>query len=161
MPEPDGGAATPKTVDVVEIMREIRESIQRKRAAGVYTDEEVDALTTLRLRTFGEEAKIDPKLLDRLLGPTHDWNITTDYLIRTTRTGAAARALLGVKKAVRPIVRLYTDHILKRQAQINLYFAHLLHNDIRETARLQLEVQALRARVDALEKERAGGRTAG
>jgi hypothetical protein len=154
-------ARAAKTVDVVEIMREIRESIQRKRAAGVYTDEEVDALAELRLRTFGEEAKIDPKLLDRLLGPTHDWNITTDYLIRTTRSGPAAKTLLAVKKAVRPVVRLYTDHILKRQAQINLYFAHLLHNDIRETARLQLEVQALRARVEALEKERAGGRAAG
>src|ERR687898_1617154 len=120
-----------KRVDVVEIMREIREAIQRKRAAGVYTDEEVDALAELRLRTFGEEAKIDPKLLDRLLGPTHDWNISTDYLIRTTRSGAAAGALLAMKKAVRPVVRLYTDHILKRQAQINLYFAHLVHNNVR------------------------------
>ncbi len=137
---PDEAVPAGKTVDVVEVMREIREAIQRKRAAGVYTDEEVDALAELRLRTFGEEAKIDPKLLDRLLGDTHDWNITTDYLIRTTRSGLPAKALVGVKKAVRPLVRLYTDHILKRQAQINLYFAHLLHNDIRETARLQRSV---------------------
>ena len=55
------------------------------------------------------------------------------------------------KKLVRPFVRLYTDHLLNRQAQLNLYFAHLLHNNIRETARLQLENQALRHRLNVLE----------
>src|SRR5687768_6062913 len=127
MPEPSGAP-----VDVVAIMKEIRESIQTKRAQGVYTEEEVESLAALRLRAFAEEAKIDDKLLERLLGPSQDWNISTDYLIRTTRTGPAARLLVLVKKVVRPVVRLYTDHVLKRQAQINLYFAHLLHNSIRE-----------------------------
>ena len=56
------------------------------------------------------------------------------------------------KKAVRPFVRLYTDHLLNRQAQINLYLAHLLHDNIRETARLQLELQALKARLETLER---------
>jgi hypothetical protein len=137
--------------DVVRIMKEIRESIQRKRAQGIYTDEEVESLTSLRLRAYGEEARIDGKLLDRLLGPTHDWNIATDYLIRTQRTGPSARALLLAKKLVRPFVRLYTDHLLNRQAQINLYLAHLLHNNVRETARLQIELQALRHRLKVLE----------
>ena len=137
--------------DVVRIMKEIRESIQRKRAQGIYTDEEVESLTSLRLRAYGEEARIDGKLLERLLGPTHDWNIATDYLIRTQRTGPSARALVLAKKLVRPFVRLYTDHLLNRQAQINLYLAHLLHNNVRETARLQVELQALRHRVKVLE----------
>jgi hypothetical protein len=134
-------------VDVVRIMKEIREAIQDKRARGIYTDEEVESLAALRLRAFAEQARIDDKLLERLLGESHDWNIHTDYLIRTTRTGLSARALILVKKLVRPFVRLYTDHLLNRQAQLNLYFAHLLHNNIRETARLQLEVQALRHRL--------------
>src|SRR4029079_14341272 len=137
--------------DVVRIMKEIRESIQRKRAQGIYTDEEVESLTSLRLRAYGEEARIDGKLLERLLGPPHDWNIATDYLIRTQRTGPSARALVLAKKLVRPFVRLYTDHLLNRQAQINLYFAQLLHNNVRETARLQVELQALRHRVKVLE----------
>lgn len=140
-------------VDVVAIMKEIRESIQRKRAQGHYTDEEVESLASLRLRAFAEEAKIDDKLLERLLGPSHDWNISADYLIRTTRTGLSARALIAAKKLVRPFVRLYTDHVLNRQAQLNLYFAHLLHNGIREGARLQLELQSLRHRVEELERE--------
>ena len=147
--DPDG-----PPVDVVRIMKEIRESIQKKREQGLYTDEEVESLAALRLRAYGEEARIDGKLLERLLGPTHDWNISVDYLIRTTRPGLFGRALILAKKAVRPFVRLYTDHVLNRQAQVNLYFAHLLHNNVRETARLQVELQALRHRCEALERER-------
>ena len=110
-----------------------------------------EALAAVRLRAYAEGARIDDKLLERLLGESHDWNIHTDYLIRTTRTGLAARLLILAKKAVRPFVRLYTDHLLNRQAQINLYFAHLLHDTIRETSRLQLENQALRHRLEQLE----------
>jgi len=57
-------------------------------------------------------------------------------------------------------VRLYTDHLLNRQAQINLYLAHLLHNNVRETARLQVELQALRHRMKVLEGDKPqAGRT--
>src|SRR3989475_12469957 len=112
--------------DVVRIMKDIRESIQRKRAQGIYTDEEVESLTSLRLRAYGEEARIDGKLLERLLGPTHDWNISVDYLIRTTRPGLAGRALIFTKRLVRPVVRLYTHHLLKPPGPIAPHFAHLL-----------------------------------
>jgi pyruvate kinase len=147
MAEPAG---TPP-VDVVAIMKQIRQSIQDKRARGIYTDEEVEALAAVRLRASAEGARIDDKLLERLLGESHDWNIHTDYLIRTTRTGLSARLLILAKKIVRPFVRLYTDHLLNRQAQINLYVAHLLHDNIRETARLSLELQAVRHRLERLE----------
>lgn len=149
MAEPDRAGA----VDVVAIMKEIRQSIQDKRARGIYTDEEVEALAAVRLRAYAEGARIDDKLLERLLGESHDWNIHTDYLIRTTRTGLSARLLILAKKMVRPFVRLYTDHLLNRQAQLNLYFAHLLHDNIRETARLSLELQALRHRLEQAERD--------
>ena len=54
-------------------------------------------------------------------------------------------------------MRLYTDHLLNRQAQINLYLAHLLHNNVRETARLQVELQALRHRLKVLEGRNSDG----
>jgi hypothetical protein len=140
-------------VDVVAIMKEIRESIQRKRAEGNYTPEEVDSLAATRLRAFSEEAMIDARLLDQLLGPSHEWNIGAAYPIRTTRTGLFARLLVLSKRVIRPFVRLYTDHLVNRQAQLNLYFAHLLHNTVREGARVQLELQSLRHRVQQLEAE--------
>jgi len=147
-----------RTVDVVAIMKEIRENIQKKRAQGLYTEEEVDALTELRLRALGDEVLIDPRLVEGLRGPGQRWNIASDYEIRTTRSGPAAWALVTVKKLVRPVVRLYTDHIVNRQAQLNLYFARLLHANIRETARLQVEIQELRHRCRALEAERDAAR---
>src|SRR6188508_265351 len=154
----EGPGREARTVDVVAIMKEIREGIQKKRAQGLYTEEEVDALTELRLRALGDEVLIDPRLVEGLRGPGQRWNIAADYEIRTTRSGPAAWALVTVKKLVRPVVRLYTDHVVNRQAQLNLYFAHLLHANIRETARLTVEIQELRHRCRALEAERDAAR---
>ena len=145
-------------LDVVRIMAEIRASIQKKRAQGIYTDTEVEALTETRLRTYSEDVLIDPRLIAWLRGPGVEWNISGDYPIQTTRTGPLARLLVVVKKMVRPFVRLYTDHLVQRQAQLNLYLVRLLHQNIREAARLQVEKEALRRRCDVLEAERASRR---
>src|SRR5512134_2777937 len=115
MQEPDF-----QPVDVVAVMSEIRESIRRKRQQGIYTDEESESLALQRLRSAAQEAQIDPRLVDALMGPSHDWNIAADYEVRTTRQGLAAALLVTAKKLVRPFVRLYTDHLIKQQAQINL-----------------------------------------
>jgi len=145
----DGG------VDVAQVMSRIREKIRGRRDLGLYTDEEVDELTALKLQAFADDAGIDPELLARLMAPNHDWNISTDYRIETHRRGWGARAVVALKKLVRPWVRLYTDHPLSRQAQINLYLHYLGTNLVRELVRLQVEHAALRNRVDALQKDAA------
>ena len=66
-----------------------------------------------------------------------------------------------LKKLVRPWVRLYTDHPLNRQAQINLYLHYLGHNLVREMVRLQVETAALRNRCEVLQKERDAAREVG
>lgn len=147
-------------IDVARIMQQIRDDNRRRRERGIFTDEELHELARVRLRAFADKAAIDPRLLERFLGPGHDWNIATDYIIRTHRQGLGPRLLLLVKRAVRPVVRLYTDHVLNRQTQINQYFFHLLVNSIRETVRLETQVAALQRRCDALERRDASG-TAG
>ena len=107
-----------------------------------------------RLRDFAQTAHIDPRLLDRFLDPGHDWNIATDYIIRTHRRGPAARLSLVGKRLVRPLVRLYTDHLLNRQTQINQYFCEVLHHSVREIVRLEAQVAALRKRCEELESKR-------
>ncbi len=146
-------------VDVAQVMAGIREKIRRKRDQGQYGDDEVEEMTALKLQAFADEAEIDPELLARLMAPNHNWNISVDYRIQTHRTGFGARAIVFVKKLVRPVVRLYTDHILSRQAQLNLYMVHLCHNTVRELVRLQLDHAALRNRCERLEKEREDRRT--
>jgi hypothetical protein len=87
------------------------------------------------------------------MAPNHNWNISVDYRIKTHRQGRAARLIVLAKTFVRPFVRLYTDHVLNRQAQLNLYMVHLCHNLVRELVRLQLDHTALRNRCDRLEAD--------
>ena len=145
-------------IDVSDVMARIRERIRAKREIGRYSDEEVEELTALKLQAFSDEAEIDPDLLARLMAQDHNWNISTDYRIETHRQGFGARAVVKLKQLVRPWVRLYTDHPLSRQAQINLYLHYLGHNLVRELVRLQVEVAALRNQVAALQKEKQSGR---
>jgi len=140
--------------NVVEIMSEIREQNRQKRERGILTEEELDGLARERLRAFAQTAHVDPRLLDRFLDPGHDWNIATDYIIRTHRQGPAARLSLVGKRLVRPLVRLYTDHLLNRQTQINQYFCEVLHHSVREIVRLEAQVAALRKRNEDLESRR-------
>jgi len=144
----------PVRFNVVEIMSEIREQNRQKRERGILTEEELDGLARERLRAFAQTAHIDPRLLDRFLDPGHDWNIATDYIIRTHRRGPAARLSLLIKRLVRPVVRLYTDHLPNRQTQINQYFCEVLHHSVREMVRLEAQVAALRRRCEDLESRR-------
>jgi hypothetical protein len=154
-------------VDVAAIMAGIREKIRGRRDLGLYTDEEVEELTALRLQAFADDAGIDPDLLSRLMAANHNWNTSTDYRIETHRGGFKGRLVVLLKKLVRPWVRLYTDHPLSRQAQINLYLHYLSHNLVRELVRLQIEHTALRNRFDELAgppgatREQRGGEAKG
>ena len=147
-------------IDVADVMARIREKIRGKRAVGLYTDEEVEELTALKLQAFADEAEIDPELLARLMRTDHNWNISVDYRIETHRSGFRGRAIVLAKRLVAPFVRLYTDHVLSRQAQINLYLRYLCHNLVREMVRQQLDETALRNRVERLEKELSAQRGA-
>ena len=148
-------------IDVAEVMGRIREKIRGKRAEGLYTDDEVEELTALKLQAFADEAEIDPELLARLMRTDHNWNISVDYRIETHRSGLKGRLIVLGKRLVGPFVRLYTDHLLSRQAQINLYLRYLCHNLVREMVRQQLDETALRSRVARLEKELASRRAGG
>lgn len=145
-------------IDVAAIVRGIREDNRRRRERGEFTDEELLEMARERLRGYAAQAAIDPRLLERFLGPGHDWNIATDYLIRTHRHGLLPRLSLVVKRLVRPVVRLYTDHVLNRQTQINQYLFHLLRNEILAGVRREAQLTALQARCEALEARVGAGR---
>jgi hypothetical protein len=145
------------TVDVLAVMREIQASLQRRRERGLFSEEDVEALADLRRRAAVEDVGIDPYLLKRLFGPSHDWNIRADYPIRSHREGLPARLIVLAKRLLAPFVRLYTDQPLNRQAQLNLYVHYLLRLSLRELSRLRLEHDALRHRLEELEAGRPPG----
>jgi hypothetical protein len=155
-----GGEDVPEQLSVAQIMAEIRANLQQRRAQGLYSDAEADELAESRLRAYSEDVLIDPRLIEWLHGPGVDWNISPDYAILTTRTGPLAALLVAAKKLVRPLVRLYTDPLVNRQAELNLYLVRLLHQNVREAARLELQLKELRQRCRALQEKRAERRPA-
>jgi hypothetical protein len=136
------------TPDVAAIMAGVRASIARRRSLGYRTPEEIARVGDERLRAYGERSGIDPKLLALILHPSHDWNIAAEYPLRTERTGLIAAAILTAKRLVRPFVRLYTDHIVKRQAQLNLYLMYFLQDTVHRVNNLEADVARLREELE-------------
>lgn len=121
-------------VDVGRVMAAVRDAVLRRRNEPTTPVEEAVAA---RLAELADESGIDPELLGHLLAADGLWNLSPDYRIETHRRGLEARAVVLLKKLVRPFVRLYTDPIVTRQAQVNLYLLHVLRSLLTEITRLQ------------------------
>ena len=135
-------------VDVGQLVDELRDEIEKRRAAGDLTIEDVEWLIDQRLKASIAKAQIDDRLAARLLHESHDWNIDVGYRIRTQRTGLAGALIRAAKWMVRPFVRLYTDHILNRQSQINVAVWHVLLDSVERGAALEMEVRKLRKELE-------------
>ena len=140
----------PETVDVKTIVDGIRDEITRRRAAGDLTREDIEWLLDQRLRASIKAARIDDTLAARLLHPSHDWNIDTGYAIRTRRRGLSGLLIRAAKALARPFVRLYTDHILNRQAQVNLAVWHILIDSLERSVSLEMDIRRLEKEVKDL-----------
>lgn len=137
-------------LDVTRIVSEVREEITRRRAAGDLTGEDIEWLLERRLKDSIAKAGIDDRIAARLLHESHDWNIDTGYEIRTDRKGPAGFLIRAVKYLVHPVVRLYTDHILKRQSQLNLALWHVLLDSVEHGVALEMEIRKLQKDVQSL-----------
>ena len=141
-------------VDVRGMVDGIRDEIALRRAEGRLTAEDIEWLVERRLRASIAKAEIDERIAARLLQESHDWNIDTGYEIRTNRKGASGTLIRALKFVVRPFVRLYTDHILKRQSQLNLALWYVLLDSVEHGVGLEVEVRELQKEVSDL-KDRA------
>lgn len=133
------------------ISGEIRAEARALREQGVVTEEDVRAAVDARRRRHAERAHVDPRLARALLHPSHDWNIDPGYEIRSHRGGVTGAVLPFFKRLAAPLVRLYTDHVVLRQAQINLSVHYALRDLLEENERLAARVRALETRVRELE----------
>ena len=141
-------------IDAARLVDEIREEIRNRRACGDLTTEDIEWLLERRLKASIAKARIDPSLAARLLHESHDWNTDTGYEIRTTRKGFSGALIRAAKFMVGPFVRLYTDHILNRQSQINLATWHVLLDAVERNTALEMEILKLQKEVSDL-KDRA------
>ena len=138
-------------IDVEAIHRAIRQRIAEKKK-GLYDDDELRALARKDLEAVLEASDLPAALLDELQARDDQWNYSFDpeTLYRSSR-GAVGQALEGIRRALRPIQKLFWNpnpmiSALSRQSDLNRYSAHLLHNLVLELSRLNLEVRELKSR---------------
>jgi len=112
----------------------VREAVRRRRDDPATP---VEVAVAERLVDLADESGIDPELLAHLLAADGRWNLSPDYRIETHRKGLEGRVVVFLKQLVRPVVRLYTDPIVVRQGQVNLYLLHVVRSLLTEITRLQ------------------------
>jgi len=133
-------------VDVKQVTSALRDAIRRRREE---PQTPVEVAVAERLGDLADEAGIDPDLLSHLITADGRWNISPDYRVTTHRKGLEARAVLFLKALLRPVVRLYTDPIVVRQSQVNLYLLEAVRALLGEVTRLERAVSELEGRLRA------------
>jgi hypothetical protein len=117
-------------VDVTRIMEFIREGLRSE-------PEDVEKRAERLLVACAEEAEVDPEFLSKILSDGGGWNLLPDYPIETHRAGIEGRLVVFLKRFLRPLVRLYTDSLFRRQAEINLFLLRTCQALAREIVRLE------------------------
>ncbi len=133
-------------LDVARLMEELREGIRQRREDALFDGTPVEETVVRRLKALADEAQLDGEVLERLLRGDPRWNLSPDYRIATHRRGLSGALVVGLKRVVRPIVRLYTDPVVERQRQINLYLLQVVQALLDETTRLHQALAKLKER---------------
>ncbi len=117
-------------------MQALREGIRKRREDALFDGTPVEESVARRLKALADEAQLEGDVLERLLQGDPRFNLSPDYRIVTHRRGLRGALVVGLKRLVRPIVRLYTDPVIERQRQINLYLVQVVQALLDETTRL-------------------------
>ncbi|HVR69336.1 MAG TPA: hypothetical protein VMT87_00710 [Vicinamibacteria bacterium] len=139
-------------VDVDELMRQVRAAIAEKKR-GLVSEEELREIAERPLEPVLDAHDFKSDLLAELLADPTRWNYSfgPDALVRSSR-GAVGRALEAVRRALRPVQKLFWNptplvSALSRQSDLNTTYVHLLHNMAVALTRQHLEIHDLENRL--------------
>jgi hypothetical protein len=139
-------------IDAERLRAEIENRLEQRRRDGLYTDEEIRFIAERALEGVLSGRDLRADLFDEFRARDAQWNYSFDpeTLYRSSH-GAAGRALEALRRLLRPVQKLFWNptpmiSALSRQADLNRFSVHLLHNLVLELSRLSLEVQDLRNR---------------
>ncbi len=138
--------------DTGTLQQEIRDEIRRRQAAGNRIDIDLAGEVELELRNLARDNGIDPRFTEQLLNSENDWNLNPAFRIESHREGMSF-LIIWCKKLVRPFVRLYTDFLFRRQAQINFYLFRAIRRLVRDLALQRRDQLDQRYKSAALEQE--------
>jgi hypothetical protein len=160
-----------ESIDVEQIMRQIRSRIQEKRGVD-YTEEQVRELASVRLEKFLDPKNLRSDLIEQFrrsrqfppgeLGPIQPPYEFSDQTLFTSHRGL----LRLIRRLLNPVLKLFfnpntLNQVLYAQAQFNsdmlqrdrdwqtLYY-EVLHNLVLETTRSGIELRNMKMRLEAL-----------
>jgi hypothetical protein len=138
-------------VEVDRVMAEIRQRIEAKKAQ-LYTEAEIREIAERPLEPLPDAHDVRSGLLAEFRLRDASWNFAFDAetLYRSSR-GRTGRILRRVRALLQPVQKLFWNpnpmiSALSRQADLNRYYVHLLHNLVEEMTRLNLELQEQKSR---------------
>jgi hypothetical protein len=149
------------SVDVEEIMRQIRTRIRDKRGVD-YTEDEIRELANVKLEKFLDPGGVRSELLEQYR-KGRDKESLGNYEFEDTTIYESGRPLLvWIRKILQPILKLFFNPnplilAMHKQVKLNdtflrseaLYY-ELIHNLVLETTRLGIEVKNLKMRVESM-----------
>ena len=150
------------SVDVEQIMRQVRSRIREKRGVD-YTEDEIRELASVKLERFLDPKGVRSDLLEQYRKRREASTTPRNYSFEDTTLYESSRPLLrAIRKLLNPILKLFFNptpvvEALHIQSKLNdtynqaesLYY-ELIHNLVLETTRLGIEVKNLKMRVESM-----------
>jgi hypothetical protein len=150
------------SVDVEQIMRQVRARIREKRGVD-YTEDEIKELASVKLERFLDPKGVRSDLLEQYRKRRDAATTPRNYSFEDTTIYESSRPLLrALRKLLNPILKLFFNptpvvEALHIQSKLNdsynqaesLYY-ELIHNLVLETTRLGIEVKNLKMRVESM-----------
>ena len=150
------------SVDVEQIMRQVRSRIREKRGVD-YTEDEIRELASVKLERFLDPKGVRSDLLEQYRKRREASTTARNYSFEDTTLYESSRPLVrGIRKLLNPILKLFFNptpvvEALHIQSSLNdtynqaesLYY-ELIHNLVVETTRLGIEVKNLKMRVESM-----------
>jgi hypothetical protein len=150
------------SVDVEQIMRQIRSRIREKRGVD-YTENEIRELANVKLEKFLDPSGVRSDLLEQYRKGRDSSSKPRNYAFEDTTLYDSGRGfIVWIRKLLQPILKLFFNpnpliEALHIQSRLNDSYNHsealyyeLIHNLVLETTRLGIEVKNLKMRVESM-----------
>jgi hypothetical protein len=157
------------SVDVEQIMRQIRARIKEKRGVD-YTEQQIQELANVKLERFLDPKGVRSDLIEQFKRTRGTSPAPPNYVFEDTTLYETHRGILRfIRKLLNPILKLFFNpnrisHVLHLQGQVNtinaqqfsvreeldaLYY-EVIHNLVLEVTRLGIEAKNLKMRLESL-----------
>ena len=149
------------SVNVEQIMRQIRARIDEKRGVD-YTEDEIRRLATVKLEAFLDPKKVRSDLVEHFrrqpgaqhISPPLNYSFEERMIYESSRS-VVGRLIYRIRRLLRPILKLFFNprsivHVLDRQSEINALTFEVLNNLVVEMTRLGIDMKNYKMRLESV-----------